>query len=148
MRKAQAATEYLLITALILVIFIPAILMFLYNIRVTDEDFSLSKLNKIGHDIVSSAIEVYYEGVPAKKTIEETIPHGVVNMTIMKDWSINPPINQLIFVVKKRGKLDDMVFDSDVNIAGNISNQNYFGVHKIVLEAKNNGTPYVNIKII
>ncbi len=147
MKRGQAAVEYMLITALVLIIFIPAILLFLYNIRVSNEELALSKLNKIGNDIISAAIRVYYQGEPAKTTLKETFPEGLINITIMKDWSLNPPINQLVFVVKRKGKPDEMVFNSEVNIAGDFTNTSYEGIKTIILRAENNGTPYVNITI-
>ena len=150
MKRGQAATEYILVTSLILIIFIPATILFLVNIRNSNEDLAISKLNKIGNDIVDNAVEVYYQGQPAKITLKESLPDGIVNMTILNDWSVKPPVNQLVFVVSKKGKNNELVFDSDVNIMGNFtSNQITKGIKNIVLEAKskNDGTPFVNITI-
>ena len=148
MKKGQAATEYILVSSLILIIFIPATILFLINIRNSNDDLAISKLNKIGNDIVDNAVEVFYQGEPAKVTMKESLPAGIVNMTILKDWSSS--VNQIVFLVSLKGKNNELVFDSDVNIDGSFTkNQFSRGIKNIVLEAKStsNGVPYVNISI-
>jgi len=148
MKKGQAATEYILVSSLILIIFIPATILFLINIRNSNDDLAISKLNKIGNDIVDNAVEVFYQGEPAKVTMKESLPAGIVNMTILKDWSSS--VNQIVFLVSLKGKNNELVFDSDVNIDGSFTkNQFSKGIKNIVLEAKStsNGVPYVNISI-
>ena len=148
MKKGQAATEYILVSSLILIIFIPATILFLINIRNSNDDLAISKLNKIGNDIVDNAVEVFYQGEPAKITMKESLPAGIVNMTILKDWSSS--VNQMVFLVSIKGKNNELVFDSDVNIDGSFTkNQFSKGIKNIVLEAKStsSGVPYVNISI-
>jgi hypothetical protein len=150
MKRGQAATEYILVSSLILIIFIPATILFLVNIRNSNENLAISKLNKIGNDIVDNAVEVYYQGEPAKITLKESLPDGIVNMTLLKDWSVKPPVNQLVFLVSKKGKNNELVFDSDVNLGGSFTqDQITRGIKNIVLEATStsSGIPYVNISI-
>jgi len=150
MKRGQAATEYILVATLLFVILIPAIFLFMTYMKNSTEDLALSKLNKIGNDIVQSASEVYYLGEPAKITLQETIPDGLKSMSIEKNWTKNPPVNHLVFVVSRQGKSSDMVFISDVNINGIFTgNMISKGTKNIIVQANRTiaGTPFVSITI-
>jgi len=150
MKRGQAATEYILVAALILIILVPAAIMFMMNIKGSTENLSISKLYKIGNDIVNNAIEVYYQDQPAKITLKESFPAGLTNITVRNDWTIQPPVNELVFYVDKKGRSEEMVFISDVNIDGDFNeNHTKKGVKNIILLANrtSTGIPYVKIEI-
>lgn len=137
-----------MVVAVITVIVIPTIWIFYSYSQSSTTQLRTSQVEKIGNDIVNNAEKVYYMGVPSKITLEETMPDGVKNITIISDWAATPPINELVFYVKSDGKISEAVFSSKVNINGTFSLEAFSqGVKKVVLEAKKAGSLYVEVSI-
>lgn len=144
MLRAQAAMEYILVAAIVLLIFVPSTIIFLSHIRESSDELALGKINRLGHAIVNAAEEVYYQGPPAMLTLRQNMPDGVTNIYILNNWSI--PVNQLIIVYKGD---QPQVFDSRVNINGSFSNASFRqGMKNIVLTAnKTSSHSFVQVSI-
>jgi len=111
MEKAQAATEYLLIGGLIILIILPAIYVFYSYSHQSNLEMKQNQLNKVGTDIVDLAEKIYYLGEPSKVTLDATIPEGVVGMEI---WGNH----ELVFFLNDGTQIP---FKSNVNITSNIT---------------------------
>jgi uncharacterized protein (UPF0333 family) len=149
-KRGQAAMEYLLVASLILLVFVPSTILFFTNIKKSTDDLAVAKIYKVGNEIVNTATEVYYQGEPAKITLKESMPDGLLNISLIQDWTRTPPINELIFTLVIEGNEQDLSFKSDVNINGTFSEESRSkGIKNIVLEAETraDGTPFVNISI-
>jgi len=112
MEKAQAATEYLLIGGLIILIILPAIYVFYSYSHQSNLEMKQSQLNKVGTDIVDLAEKIYYLGEPSKVTLDATIPEGVVGMEIWGDHENK----ELVFFLNDGTQIP---FKSNVNITSN-----------------------------
>jgi hypothetical protein len=147
-KRGQAAMEYLLVVALILLVFVPTTYIFLSNIQKSSDELSMTKLTRIGNDIVNTAYEVYYQGVPAKIPLKVDMPDGVSNISIINDWS--KPANQLLITFRFNDRDEVLVFDSQVNINGSFPNGTFSKGNKNVLISANesaDGHHFANIKI-
>ena len=141
--------EYILVASLILIVFIPATFIFMNNIRKSTDELAESKLTRIGNDLVNTAYEVYYQGSPAKISLKINMPDKVLDMYVLKNWSI--PANQLVIVLSKGDSNNTLVFDSEVNINGSFSTESFSkGAKDAVITANRSagGILYSNIKII
>ncbi|RLE42166.1 hypothetical protein DRJ48_04105 [Candidatus Woesearchaeota archaeon] len=148
--RAQAAMEYILVASLLLLVFVPTTIIFLSHIRSSSDELTMSKLDKLGHDIVNNAEEVYYQGVPARITLRENMPNGVKRMYVLNNWTRTPAVNQLIIVYNSKEGEQELVFDSRVNINGTFSNESLSkGIKNIILNANRtqSGITYVSITI-
>jgi len=143
--------EYILIASLILVIFIPAIYIFFDNMEGYNNKLAISKATRMGHEIVRTAEEVYYGGIPSKRTIKASMPQGIRNISSRSNWSL--PYNELLFEYAKRGINESLVFVSDVNLNYTWNNNSMKQGTKTVLITANRTlinssyVSYVQIKI-
>jgi len=145
-KRGQAATEYILVIAIVFLIFVPATYIFMKNIGEKQCELGDSQLYKAGHQIVNTAEEVFYQGEPAKVTMYSDFPDGITNITIVHNWSQQPPVNELIFTYYCQGSRSEQPFKSSVNIEGNFSNRSMSqGRKTIVLTANRSPTnvPFV-----
>ena len=143
--KAQAAIEFMLVFGIALLILIPTFYIFQdYSIRSKDQ-ISTGQLSVIGNDLVNAAETVYFMGLPARLTLELSMPEGVTGMRIEKDWSRD--INELVFTMRDNNELS---FRSNVNINGTFERSDYSqGLKKILLETKNTSTTkFVHIHFV
>ena len=84
MKKTQASAEYILVSAVILLIILPIISIFYSYSHESNEEIRQSQVNKIGIEIVDAAEQVYYLGESSKTTLDATMPDGVEKIEIMK----------------------------------------------------------------
>ncbi|HII29499.1 TPA: hypothetical protein HA317_00350 [Candidatus Woesearchaeota archaeon] len=142
--RGQASFEYIAVTALILLMIVPATYLF-YNYSLTSEAQIVEKrIAKVGRDIVNTAEMVYYMGEPAMIVIDEQMPGGVINISVIKDWGVG--INELVFYTMFSGELSEHVFVSRVNINGSFdASAMSAGVKHIRIEAKSGVQPFVLI---
>ncbi len=121
-KRGQAVMEYVLVTALFLLVFVPTTYIFLSQISKSSDELSKSKLTKLGTSVVNTAEEIFYQGPPSSITLREDMPSGVQSMYIVSDWNRIPPVNQLIFNYSGgTGGSELLVFTSRVNINGSFS---------------------------
>ena len=151
--KAQAAMEYLLVAALILIVVIPATYLFFNYSQRSSGQIKEGRVTKMGSDIVNNAETIYYLGEPSRIVLTETMPEGVDELRIDSDWEQG--VNELVFVTRfAGGEASDFVFSSKVNLqeAGDVLGEfdeldRRPGTKKIRLEAKNGPPPYVLVNI-
>jgi hypothetical protein len=129
--RGQASFEYLAIFAIAIIILVPMVYMFQRYTLDSAEAIRQSKLRNIGDDIVNTAETVYYMGYPARLTIQEDFPSGIINMNITSDWSKN--VNIFSFYVED----SEHPFFCGVNINASIMPSAYTpGLKNIVFETR------------
>lgn len=130
--KAQVSMEYLIIVSFVVVLIIPMLVMFNKYSDETEDNIITSQANQIGRKIVDAAESVYYLGKPSKNTLKFSFPKDISNITIGN--------NELVFFMKTKVGVDEVVIYSPVNITGALSVNR--GIHYVVIESKGD---YVNI---
>lgn len=143
-KKSQASIEYIAVFSIAFVVLLPMVYMFQSYSAKSSEQIAQSDIAVIGNDIVNAAESVYYMGRGSRLTLEETMPQGIVNISLSRNWSGG--VNELVFVL-----VDDnvMAFFCNVNINGSFDGSDFSpGLKSIVVEAKNNTYhDYVQIDI-
>jgi hypothetical protein len=132
-RAAQASFEYLMIFAIALIILIPMLYVFQRYTFQSADTIQQNKLKLIGEDIVNTAETVYYMGYPARLTIQEEFPSGIVGMNLTADWSKG--VNFISFYLQE-GR--EQPYFCGVNINATIVPSDYSpGLKNIMLETRN-----------
>lgn len=108
-KKAQFSVEYLIIIGLVLVVIIPAILLYYSYSRAHTTKISASSINDIGLKIVENAKSVYSLGEGSWVTLELSLPENIKSMQI-------PVKNELVIEYFTEGGVSEAVFFSDINL--------------------------------
>jgi uncharacterized protein (UPF0333 family) len=133
-KEGQISVEYLVIIGFVTVITIPLIIIYHNFTQESSEEISSSQINQISKKIVDSAESVYYLGEPSQTTLRVNIPENIVLVNFSS-------AKELVFRIKtSRGKENDIVQSSSVNISGNLPTQK--GSYLITVKAMSN---YVNL---
>jgi hypothetical protein len=85
--RAQASFEYLAIFAIAFAILIPMVYMFQEYSLKSAENLQYSQIRTIGEDLANTAETVYYMGYPARLTIQESFPSGIIDLEIASNWT-------------------------------------------------------------
>ncbi|MDD5086151.1 MAG: hypothetical protein PHV16_00175 [Candidatus Nanoarchaeia archaeon] len=136
-KRGQAAVEYLLVGALLVLVILPTIYFFYSYSHSSQEEIKKGQITKVGNDLVDITEQVYYLGYPSKVTVESTMPEGIVGIEVWEN-------NELVFFLEDGSQIP---FQSNVNITSNrkctgICKSNFTsefyspGLKRIVIEAK------------
>ena len=111
-KKAQFATEHILVVAFGLLIIVP-IVYFFYTYSIGQvEEVSLTQINKMGNDIINNAETVYYMGKPSRITLDVNMPDNIENIVILGN-------KELVFHIDVgMSNYTEMAFSSNVPIVG------------------------------
>ncbi|MBI3034596.1 hypothetical protein HYY72_05550 [Candidatus Woesearchaeota archaeon] len=146
--KAQVATEYMIVSAFVLMIILPAMYFFYTFGDTTQKQISNDQITKIGRDIVNNAESIYYLGYPSQMVIDEQMPANVEDFSIYRDWNGN--LNEIRFKLSNGLEYNEVSFKSRVNILGYFDKPSHAqGAKSIRLAASYNksGAPYVLIAV-
>ena len=83
-------------------------------------------MQKISKKIVDAAESTYYLGEPSKTSLKTYFPNKIQNITIGN--------RELVFFIKTKNGLDEIVILSQVDINGTLSVSS--GIHHIDVESK------------
>lgn len=81
--RAQAATEYLLVSSTILIIVIPAIFFFLRFSQMQVQSFDSSQVLRLGDQLALVTQNAYDGGENTRTTLSEQFPDGIDNITFV-----------------------------------------------------------------
>lgn len=124
--KAQVAMEYLIIIGFVAIITLPLVIIFQTHSRETTEEITSTQVYQISKRIADGAETVYYLGEPSKITIKTYFPENINSISLGS--------NEIVFVLKKGAKEDEIVVYTPINVTGNLSTHQ--GVHYINIESR------------
>ena len=84
-RQGQSAIEYLIITAFVLGILIPSLLLVTKTVQDYRQSTAVSALNRIGQDLAGNAEAVYFFGQPSQVILGIDMPEGVTNFSVHRN---------------------------------------------------------------
>src|SRR3989344_4199393 len=108
--KAQVSFEYILVAAIVAMIAIPATYTFYKYSQGSQSEIRESQAVKFGRDTVNTAELIYYQGPPSRITLEQTLPEGVRNISILQDWDADPRVNELVITADLGTGQNDFAF--------------------------------------
>lgn len=112
-KKAQIATEYLVVAGLVLLIVIP--LTFLYIKYTTESDYAITtaKVSSIANEISKAANSVYVYGQDSQLAIDIDFPRNLQSISI----PATPGNKDIVFKVRdNQGNIVDIVKQADVSV--------------------------------
>ncbi len=124
--RAQVAMEYLIIIGFVAIITLPLVIIFQAHSKETTEEIASTQVYQISKRIADGAETVYYLGEPSKITLKAYFPENINSVSVGN--------NEIVFVLKKGAKEDEIVVYTPINVTGNISTHQ--GVHYITIESR------------
>lgn len=83
---AQVSMEYLAVFSFAILLVIPLVLIFSVQTRNMQSDIANAQTYRVISKISDSAEEIYFQGVPAKKTIRISFPKGITSITVNSSY--------------------------------------------------------------
>ena len=124
--KGQVSSEYLMITGVVLVFISIMLVLSTYYARDMTDQVSLNQVDRLAHQIIDTAEQVFYWGSPTRVTINAYIPAGVNSISIAN--------NEVYFVVNTQQGPTDIAYKANVTMIGSIRSSP--GLRKIKVEAQ------------
>lgn len=125
-RRAQISTEYLIVVSFVVFVILAVLGIATYYTSKIQDTVKFDEIEKSAKKIIYAAETTFYDGTPAKSTIEIYLPSGISNVTIQDDL--------IIFNVSSSSGQNLIAFPSSVPIEGSFSSSP--GVKKILVEAQ------------
>ncbi|MEW6329210.1 MAG: hypothetical protein AB1468_03780 [Candidatus Micrarchaeota archaeon] len=123
--KAQAATEYLMLIGILLMLAIPLWLYMNSAMASTGAELRTTYAENSVSEIVRAADMVYVQGAPAKATVYVKFPENVESVTISG--------KTLLMVLSVESGTTDVYETSLANLTGSLST--HAGMHKVSVSA-------------
>ena len=131
-KEAQISVEYMVIIGFVTIITIPLIIIYYSFVQDSGDDITSTQISQVAKKIVNAAESVYYLGEPSQTTLRVNIPNNVVLANLSG--------YEVVFKVKTRSGVVDIVQSSNVNITGSLPTN--MSTYSITIKAESN---YVNI---
>ena len=109
-KRAQAATEYLLIMSLAFVLLIPALQLYHRYSQATKFEVGLTQANQIGRLIVDNSRAIYYHGKNSWVTLDVYMPDNIADVRVEPDGRV------LVINASVEQGVTQLVFYSDVQL--------------------------------
>lgn len=124
--KSQISVEYMLIMGFATIMVIPLLLIYYTYSSDTSSSVTASQALQIARNIVDSSESVYYLGKPSQTTLKLNFPENI--------YLINLSNKEVVFKIKTKNGITDIVQVSSVNITGNLPTSQ--GIHIITVKAE------------
>lgn len=131
-KEAQISVEYLVIIGFVTVITIPLVVIYYSFVQDSSDEIASTQIIQIAKKVVDAAESVYYLGAPSQTTLRVNIPNNVV-LANLSDYEV-------VFKIKTKAGLVDIVQSSNVNITGSLPTK--MSTYLITIKAESN---YVNV---
>lgn len=126
MKSAQVSVEYMLIMGFATLMTIPLLLIYYSYSSESSDSVATSQALQIARKIVDSSESVYYLGKPSQTTLKLNFPERIS--------SINLSSKEVVFKIKTKNGITDIVQVSSVNMSGNLPTTQ--GIHIITVKAE------------
>ena len=130
--KSQVSVEYMLVMGFAALMTLPLLLIYYTYSSDSSESVAASQALQVARRIVDASESVYYLGSPSQTTLKLNFPDRI--------YSTNMSSRELVFKIKTRNGLAEIVQVSAVNMSGSLPTSQ--GIHVITITAQNN---YVQI---
>lgn len=124
--KGQVSLEYLVIFSISFVLIIPLIIIFVTQTQNMQEDITNAQLDKLSSEIHDAALEVYFMGPPAQKTIRVSFPAGI--------QAIELESYGMVFHMQVTELEYEFIKETDVNLTGTL--KTFEGTHIIIVRSE------------
>ena len=130
--KSQVSVEYMLVMGFAALMTVPLLVIYYTYSSDSSESVAASQALQAARRIVDASESVYYLGSPSQTILKLSFPDRI--------YSTNLSNKELVFRIKTKNGMTDIVQVSAVNMSGNLPTSQ--GMHTITISAQNN---YVQI---
>lgn len=130
--KSQVSVEYMLIMGFAALMTIPLLLIYYTYTSDSSDSVATSQASQIARNIIDSSESVYFLGKPSQTTLKLNFPDKI--------HSANLSSREVVFKIKTKAGITDVVQVSSVNMSGSLPITQ--GLHIITIKAE---TGYVQI---
>ncbi|MBS3105718.1 hypothetical protein J4234_05665 [Candidatus Woesearchaeota archaeon] len=124
--KSQVSVEYMLIMGFATLMTIPLLIIYYTYTADSRDSVATSQALQIARKIVDSSESVYYIGKPSQTTLKFNFPDSI--------HSTNLSSREVVFKIKTRSGVTDIVQVSSVNMSGSLPVTQ--GMHIITIKAE------------
>ena len=124
--KSQVSVEYMLIMGFAALMTIPLLLIYYSYSSDSTDSVATSQAMQIARRIVDASESVYYLGNPSQTTLKLNFPDRI--------HSTNLSSKEVVFKIKTKSGITDIVQVSSVNISGSLPTTQ--GIHIITVKAE------------
>jgi len=124
--KAQISVEYMLVIGFAALMTAPLLLIYYTYSSDSSDSVATSQALQISRRIVDASESVYYLGKPSQTTLKLNFPDNI--------YSINLSNKEVVFKIKTKNGITDIVQVSAANITGNLPTTE--GIHIITVKAE------------
>ena len=124
--KSQVSVEYMFIMGFATLMIIPLLLIYYTYSAETTDSVATSQALQIARKIVDSSESVYYLGKPSQTTLKVNFPDKI--------YSTNLSSKEVVFKIKTKNGITDIVQVSSVNMSGSLPTTQ--GIHIITVKAE------------
>ena len=125
--KSQVSVEYMLVMGFATMMTLPLLLIYYTYTSESSESVAASQALQVARRIVDASESVYYIGSPSQTTLKLNFPDRI--------YSTNLSSKELVFKIKTRNGLIDIVQVSAVNMSGSLPTSQ--GLHVVTVSAQN-----------
>jgi len=125
-QKSQVSVEYMLIMGFAALMTIPLVMIYYTYSSDSSDSVAASQAMQIARKIVDSSESVYYLGKPSQTTLKLNFPDKI--------HSTNLSSKEVLFKMKTKNGVTDIVQISSVNMSGNLPISH--GVHILTIKAE------------
>ena len=126
--KSQVSVEYMLVMGFAALMTVPLLLIYYTYSSDSSESVATSQALQIARRIVDASESVYYLGSPSQTTLKLNFPDRIS--------SINLSNKELVFKIKTKNGVTDVLQVSAVNMSGSLPTSQ--GVHIVTVTAQDN----------
>lgn len=124
--KSQISVEYMLVMGFAALMTLPLLLIYYTYSSESSDSVATSQALQIARKIVDASESVYFLGKPSQTTLKLNFPDRIE--------SINLSNREVVFKVKTKNGITDVVQVSSVNITGNLPTSQ--GIHILTIKAE------------
>lgn len=126
MSNAQVSVEYMFIMGFAALMTIPLLLIYYTYTSDSSDTVATSQAMQVARKIVDASESVYYLGKPSQTTLKLNFPDSIDSISLSS--------REVLFKVKTRNGVTDVVQISSVNISGTLPKSQ--GIHIITIRAE------------
>lgn len=124
--KSQVSVEYMLVMGFATLMTLPLLLIYYTYASDSSDSVASSQALQIGRKIVDASESVYYLGKPSQTTLKLNFPDKINSISLSD--------KEVVFKIKTKNGVTDIVQVSSVNITGNLPTTQ--GIHIITVKAE------------
>lgn len=124
--KAQVGVEYLMIMGFVSLMVVPLVVIYFTSVQDSGDEINGRQALNIARKVADAAESVYYLGEPSQTTLKVMIPPNIQSAVVNN--------TEIMFRMKTKSGVSDLVQVSSVNLTGSLPSSN--GMHTITVKAE------------